>query len=139
MTVLRHEVFTKLPADRLRIYAVWEPILPSDNAARLDDGLPLLASDPRASQYWDPRSEIGRLFVRALDLPMTTPAWDVYLLYGPGDLWKSAPPQPAFWMHQIDFLPFSDAARRFAKQRLDGARFRSEVEKLLAANARAGS
>lgn len=40
------------------------------------------------------------MFSRALGL--TSIAWDVYLLYGPGRKWEAeVPPTPDFWMHQL--------------------------------------
>lgn len=128
---MRDEVFNKIPDPGLRIYAVWQPILPRDAAEELPQATALLAHDARVLQFWDPRAEIGRRFSRALGLPMTTPAWDVYLLYPPGTRWTGQAPTPAFWMHQLGFPPWSKGGEQFSKLRLDGERFRQEVEKLL--------
>ncbi len=133
MTVLRNEVFAKIPDQCLRIYAVWQPVLASDSLDKLPEATALLGQDPRAVQYWDPRGEIGRRFAKALDLPLTTPAWDVYLLYPPQTRWRPGVPLPTFWMHQLGFPLWSDAAKRFGNMRLDGVRFREQVQRLLGA------
>jgi len=132
VTVIRDQVLAKIPGPRLRIYAVWLPILRTDEDDKVPEATSILAAEARASQYWDPSGESGRRFARTLDLPLKTPAWDVYLLYAPKTRWEAAPPPPVFWMHQLSFMPFTEAWRRFGKKRLDGARFREEVEKLIA-------
>lgn len=49
---------------------------------------------------WDPKSELGGLYSKTLNLRGT--AWDVYCLYAPGIRWEEdAPPQPSIWMHQL--------------------------------------
>jgi hypothetical protein len=131
VTVLHDEVFSRIPDKRIRVYAVWQPILSSDSADALAESTAPLAQDSRVLQYWDPHAQIGRLFSRALNLPMKTPAWDVYLLYAPETRWESEVPLPAFWMHQLGFPPWSDAAKRLGNQRLDGTKFREAVEHLL--------
>jgi hypothetical protein len=131
VTVLRDDVFRKISDPQIRAYVVWEPILRSDGVEALPDATSIISSDSRAVQYWDPAAEVGKRFSRSLDLPLKTPAWDIYLLYSPEARWDSEPPQPAFWMHQLGFPPWSDGAKRFGKQWLDGAKFREAVEKLL--------
>ena len=127
---MRDQVLAKIPNGRLRVYVVWLPVLPKDNVESLPAATRLLAGEPRASQYWDPSGEIGRRFARLLQLPVFKTAWDVYLLYPPQTRWDSAPPAPAFWMHQLSFPPFSGAAKQFGDKWLDGARFREQLEKV---------
>ena len=131
MTVIRDEVLEKVKNDALKVYVVWEPILPRDRREALPQAVALLAQEPRARQYWDPGAVSGKGYVKVLDLPLKSPVWDTYLLYPPGVRWEEAPPAPAFWMHQISFMPFSAAAKRFGPLRLDGRRFREEVQGLM--------
>lgn len=131
VAVLKDEVLSKIADSRVRVYAVWQPILATDNADELPRAIALLAGDSRVRQYWDPRGEVGKQFARTLDLPLKTPAWDVYLLYRSRDKWENVAPAPAFWMHQLGFAPWSEAGKRFGSLRLDGERFRGEVDKAL--------
>lgn len=82
-----------------------------------------LIADPRASNYWDPTEALGKAYSRILEI-QGGPAWDVYFLYGKGVRWDgSAPPKPAFWMHQLAVA---------SAPRLDPTVFRQHVEQLLA-------
>jgi hypothetical protein len=55
-----------------------------------------------ARHLWDHRHEAGRMLAKSLQLK-TPIAWDVYLLYSPGRRWQpNTPPDPVFWMHQLD-------------------------------------
>jgi hypothetical protein len=57
-------------------------------------------SDLRIIYWWDGARESDRPFAATLGLH--GPAWDIYLLYGPGTIWESStPPAPHFWMHQL--------------------------------------
>jgi hypothetical protein len=82
-----------------------------------------LVTDKRVRDYWDPNEVIGKAYSEMLSIP-TNPAWDVYFLYGKGARWTgSAPPPPAFWMHQ---LLITNAPR------LGPTIFRQHVEQMLA-------
>jgi hypothetical protein len=86
---------------RLRAYIVWLPIFGGDfrgQARKLSDSFP----DKRVSYFLDPESFSGTLWEEVLKTEREI-AWDVYLLYGAGAVWdKVPPPQPAFWMHQLN-------------------------------------
>lgn len=58
--------------------------------------------EERIHQYWDGKQVLGRLVAR--DLQLTDPvAWDIYLLYASGTIWKGEKmPAPVFWMHQLN-------------------------------------
>jgi hypothetical protein len=50
-------------------------------------------------------------------------AWDVYLLFAAGRRWQgNRPPQPIFWMHQLDEDP---------SLFLDSRRFKQNVQALI--------
>lgn len=57
--------------------------------------------DSRAQHYWDGQKRLAGLFSDILKLD-NRPAWDVYLLYGPDAEWQQQPPEPEFWMHQLE-------------------------------------
>ena len=83
----------------VRAYAVWVPILSSDEASRVGKATTRLP-DARVSHYWDGNGELVKAYARVLGLG-ERPAWDVYLLYGPEAEWKTDPPTPDSWMHQL--------------------------------------
>jgi hypothetical protein len=77
-----------------------------------------LFQDGRITQYWDGERALGRLVSRGLKLAAPV-AWDIYLLYAPGAMWKGEKmPTPNFWMHQL---------AEPAGLRLDPDRLKAEV------------
>jgi len=53
------------------------------------------------------------------------PAWDVYLVYGPGIQWTvSSPLEPTLFMHQL-------GGRLPADQRLDGPKLRDVIKEII--------
>jgi hypothetical protein len=100
-----HEaVFKKIDSTSLRAYAVWEPILRTDDVSSARKATTMLP-DPRVLHYWTDMQNVGEIFQPALSL-RGAPAWDVYLVYPPGVEWKSKmPPSPGYFMHQLHQLP----------------------------------
>ncbi len=91
-------ILADIDDDGLRVYVVWEPILPSDNR-RAAERIAREVSDDRVIQFWDDRRLTGRLWERTLDIDQT--AWDVFMVYGPEAEWTGRPTVPDFWMHQL--------------------------------------
>jgi len=83
----------------VRVYSVWVPILGSDEASKVGKATTRL-SDSRVKHYWDGNGDLMQSYARVLDLGKR-PAWDVYLLYGSEAEWKTDPPMPDSWMHQL--------------------------------------
>ena len=101
---------------RLRGHLVWIPMLAADylNTAIAQE---VFFQDERISQYWDGEQVFGRLVSRSLELAAPV-AWDIYLLYSPGTIWRGEMmPAPDFWMHQLNERPdlFLDPARLMAE------------------------
>lgn len=85
---------------QLAAYAVWEPILRTDDARSSRKATTLLP-DSRVRHFWTATQDLGELFQTTIDLT-TEPAWDVYLVYPRGVEWKGErPPRPAYFMHQL--------------------------------------
>ena len=81
-------------------YAVWEPILRTDDARSSRKATTLLP-DSRVHHYWTGSHDVGELFQPAIGLE-DEPAWDVYLVYPRGVRWNAPqPPTPTFFMHQL--------------------------------------
>jgi hypothetical protein len=105
----------------VRAYSVWVPILGSDEEARVTKATTRLP-DSRVSHFWDAKGELVKSYARVLALG-DRPAWDVYLLYGPEAEWKTDPPTPDAWMHQLRGVD----ASRF----LDGEKLAAELAALV--------
>ena len=65
-----------------------------------DSDMLSLASNKRATHYWDEQGKLPRLFQKTLGLA-PRPAWDVYLIYPPGVKGEAEPPKPIYWQHQL--------------------------------------
>lgn len=54
----------------------------------------------KANHYWEDTGIVGLHYQQALGVDVY--AWDVWMIYQPGVLWKDdLPPKPVFWMHQL--------------------------------------
>ena len=82
----------------LAAFVVWVPQLGARQGNVAD--ATRIVQDSRASQYWDPNDVLGNAFAPVLGL--NEPAWDVYMLFKHGDVWrKSGVPKPDYWMQQL--------------------------------------
>ena len=122
--MVQSDVLDENGAEDLAVYAVWEPILRTDDERSARKAAALFP-DKRVKNYWVATRDVGEAFQTAIDLT-TEPAWDVYLVYAPGVRWeKGEPPRPEFFMHQL-------GGRLPAAQRLDGPELASKLKELLA-------
>jgi hypothetical protein len=90
-------VLRRIADPKLMALVAWLPILDADRVERVPPATRRIP-DPRALHFWDPTNAAGRFFARLLPLTAPGPAWDVYLLYRPGQRWGEL---PALWMHQL--------------------------------------
>jgi hypothetical protein len=77
---------------KIRVFVVWEPVLPMDLGAPSTFTLRRV-SDRRASQYWDKEHMVSRLLGQR---DPSSVVWDYVAVYRPGKLWDQAPPQPLY-------------------------------------------
>jgi hypothetical protein len=85
------------------VFAVWEPILPTDWAPPGRLALRRLG-DARVRQYWDPRhliatefKESGQKWKRQPDCcELNGFLWDLAAVFAPGEQWRNGPPEPTF-------------------------------------------
>ena len=113
--------------DDLTAFVIWTPISKNDHRERAVEATSHLA-DPRARHFWDRSLAVQRSFSAPLGLK-DSPAWDVYLVYGPGKRWDKAPPVPDVYMHRRgDDMP--------RDRILNGPRLIEEVEKIRATKSR---
>jgi hypothetical protein len=129
--VIRDDIMKEIPDGRLRLFVIWEPILPTDSEDAVPEASEMLKDEWRAQQFWDPAVETGQRVKKMFDLKIAKPAWDVYLLYAPGTKWHGDPPQPAYWMHQLTFVHGDADDQRYGTLKLDAQRYRNEIESRL--------
>jgi hypothetical protein len=79
--VVQEQVLETVASENLAIYALWEPILPTDDE-RWARKASTIFPDRRVRNYWVATDDLGEAFQPALQL-MGGPAWDVYLVYRP--------------------------------------------------------
>ena len=104
------------------MYAVWEPILKTDDE-RAARKATVLLPDARVEHFWVPTREVGKMFQDPIQLS-GEPAWDVYLVYPKGITWDQSPPEPVYFMHQL-------GGRLPEEQRLDAAELAERLQSML--------
>ena len=77
---------------RIRVFVVWEPVLPTDWLAPSTASLARVP-DSRVQQYWDR----GRLLSKSMgEKDKSSIVWDYVAVYAPGTLWNATAPQPFY-------------------------------------------
>jgi hypothetical protein len=75
---------------KIRVFVIWEPILPTDLAAPSTMTLKRIA-DLRASQYWDKEHLVSKSIGEEDGV-----VWDYVAVYPQGKLWDKGPPEPSY-------------------------------------------
>jgi hypothetical protein len=81
----------------VRVFVVWEPVLPTDFTAPSTSALGRIP-DLRVAQYWDRRRALSHLLG---EHNRSTVVWDNIAVYAPGTLWQDALPKPAYSAHPV--------------------------------------
>lgn len=127
--VVQRYVLQSMADPRLAVFVVWEKIGSHDSpeAARKSA---LLLPDPRVHFFWSGERYAGKAFQTTLGI-QGMPAWDVFVVYGPGRIWAGdTPPAPDYFMHN------QPSHSELPKDRLlNGMRMAAEVKALLAKSA----
>jgi hypothetical protein len=114
------------------VYVVWSPQLGAQEK-HAGDAAELLP-DKRAHHYWDGAMVIGSQYQTlrhpgGTDLHLESPAWDVWMLFGPNARWGvGRAPDPTWWEHQLGGMP--------EDVRLDPERFAVKAAEILSSSAR---
>ena len=74
----------------VRVFVIWEPVLPTDLAAPSTMTLERIA-DTRASQYWDKEHLVSKSIGETDGV-----VWDYVAVYPQGKLWEKGPPEPIY-------------------------------------------
>jgi hypothetical protein len=91
---------------RIRVFVVWEPVLPTDFGAPSTATLRRI-SDPRASQYWDKEHLVSHLLG---ERDPSSVVWDYVAVYQPGKVWENAPPESIY--SHVPVIRGNDGARK---------------------------
>lgn len=84
---MQNQVLGQNPSAKLRVYAVWLPMLGGD-AREEWNGITL--PDSRVMHFWDGEKVVGQWFAKQVD-GYEGISWDAYYLYGPESTWASVP------------------------------------------------
>lgn len=110
----------------MAVYVVWLPALNFQSPSTLQKngaGAAKLIADPRVRFYSDPKGVTGTAYGKRMNIAESSPAWDIYFVFGVDVRWGNEPPRPDYWMHQLWGLD--------PKLLLDGPVFCEHVKKLL--------
>ena len=85
----------------MAVFAVWEPILPTDWSKPSTSALARL-SDTRVRQFWDPNHLLSAVLNKAQETGTLHPEccnrkgflWDLTAAYAPGAQWRDTLPEP---------------------------------------------
>ena len=123
--VVQRYVLQSMADPRLAIFVVWEKI-GSHDSPEVARKSALLLPDPRVHFFWSGERYAGKAFQTTLGI-QGMPAWDVFVVYGPGRMWNSeTPPGPDYFMHNQPSHP------ELPKDRLlNGIRLAEKVKALL--------
>ena len=98
----------------MRVFVVWEPVLPTDWSSPSTAALSRV-SDLRAAQFWDK----GRLISHSMgEHDRRSIVWDYVAVYPAGAVWTESPP-PALY-HGNPVVRATEAARAAIRQALAG-------------------
>ncbi len=76
----------------MRVFVIWEPVLPTDWSAPSTAALGRV-SDTRATQFWDK----GRLVSHFMgEHDRHSVVWDYVAVYASGTIWDNSPPESLY-------------------------------------------
>jgi hypothetical protein len=84
---VQNEILTKNPKAKVRVFAVWLPVLGGDSKDGWD---PKILNDPRVTNYWDADQTVSLWFGKNV-IHSQGIVWDHYILFGPAATWDTAP------------------------------------------------
>jgi hypothetical protein len=109
------------PDDRLEVFVVWLPMLPSDSLQSATESARIFEGT-HARQFWDGEQALARLVGESVAIAPATLAWDIYLIYDRDAVIGDRAPVPLDWVHQLS---------RVAPERYRGGRIAQAVSALV--------
>lgn len=88
------------PKADMSIAVVWMDVLPLDSEKTARKTASLMSNDPRLRHFYDPDKRVGKALAKTLKWEGY--AWDIYVFYDKGAVWRGAqPPVPLEYVHQL--------------------------------------
>jgi len=87
----------EISSQDVRVFVIWEPVLPTDFVAPSTTALARIP-DVRVAQYWDRERALSHLLG---EHNCSTVVRDYIAVYTPGKLWQDAPPKPIYSDHPV--------------------------------------
>jgi hypothetical protein len=87
---VQEQVLERYPDADLRLYAVWLPVLATDERFEVAE----VMVDSRVSHYWDAEQRVSDALREVAQVPEGVLLWDAFLLFGPDARWTRRPPEP---------------------------------------------
>lgn len=84
---MQQEVLQQFSEADIRVYAMWIPVIHSDERAKWNAKL---LPDRRMTHFWDDPQRIGAWFSQHVSQQVSF-AWDAYFLYGADAAWDELP------------------------------------------------
>lgn len=101
---MQEAVLPKIKNLKVRLYAIWTPSYTTDsNQEWIDKGMAIFKGST-VKHYWDKDQKVAGTdgFGSLVTLPRDAPiAYDVYMIFAKGVLWKEKPPVPTEYLHQV--------------------------------------
>lgn len=123
-------VLREHPDVRFRAAWVWIRMLKYDDEDAARRGASKVDRDPRIRQFWDPERRIGSAVATSLGGRPRRVAWDVYLVYDRGAVWRDGLPAPFDWAHQMTGTDWASMDHYFHGDNL-GAALRAIMARLV--------
>lgn len=89
---VQNDILKKYPKAKIRIYAIWSAIIPTDARAAWNLTGRLLP-DARVEHFWDDSRVAGEWFAKLESPDDKNPGvmWDAFLVFGPDAQWSDQP------------------------------------------------
>ncbi len=96
---MQNGILKAFPDADLDVLLIWIPMVSSDSYEAAQKAVKKF-KDKRVKQFYDPHHLAGRAFAMSLGHSDKV-AWDIYMFYPRGALWRELPPPPKAYMHQL--------------------------------------
>jgi len=129
---VKQKLADRYSSDSLAVILVWAPMMASDSEDAARESARMFG--PAVVQFYDPERAVGHTFRREVfpdayekgyaSLPPdhwlresmsqmksrydNSPEWDIYLFFGPGLVWKDAPPFPTRFVRHLGRIVEND-------------------------------
>jgi hypothetical protein len=105
---VQQAVLEAYPDADISVSIVWIPMVEGDSLDAAKAAARTIV-DGRVRHFFDAEKRAGKAIASAIGGDGHI-AWDIYLFFPKGNVWKGRPPVPQFWMHQLSESIWADSA-----------------------------